>query len=169
MIDFVGRARQAIEVFTQDLARQKNRIDAKTPTLNLSRNEVLISLVLFGLADEPDWYLVDVTARSEGSILGYKDFRAHRIRYGNRKCNLVSDGDVRSKNAGQQKSCLIWKYARGGIRLALDAYHTLAVYRNGRAGKCKSHAVGGQYRTVLRKCKTPLRILNQSFRSLSWL
>src|SRR5208283_115958 len=164
MIDSVCRARQAVEVFAHDLARQENRADAKASTLNLSRNEVLISLVLFGLADEPDWHLVYVTARSEGSILGYKDFRAHRIRFGNRKCNLVSDGDVRDKNAGQQKSCLIWKYARSGLRLALNAYHALAAHWNERAGRCKSHAVGGQYRTALRKCKMPLRILSQSFR-----
>src|SRR5271157_6195790 len=111
MIDSGGRMWQAIEVLAQNLARQENRGYAEASPLNFGRNEVLISLVLFGLADEPDWHLVDITARSGGSILGYEDFRAHRIRFGNRKCNLVSDGDVRDKNAGQQKSCLIWKYA----------------------------------------------------------
>ena len=42
---------QTIEVVAQDLARQENRTDAKASMVNLGRNEVLISFVLFGLAD----------------------------------------------------------------------------------------------------------------------
>ena len=53
MIDAGGRMRHAIEVLAQDLAWQENRADAKASTVNLSRNEVLISLVLLGLADVP--------------------------------------------------------------------------------------------------------------------
>ena len=123
--------------------------------MNLGRNEVLISFVLLGLADVSDRRLVDITARSGGGILGDEDFRTHCIWCGNRKCDFVADGDVRGKNAGQQKFCLIRKHASGGIRLALDAHHALAAYRNGRAEGRKSHAVGGHYRTALRKCKTP--------------
>ena len=51
MIDSVGRTRQAIEVLAQDLARQENQADAEASPLNLARNEVLISFVVFGLAD----------------------------------------------------------------------------------------------------------------------
>jgi hypothetical protein len=43
MIDSLGRPRQAIKVFTQHLARQENRADAKPSPPNLGRNEVLIS------------------------------------------------------------------------------------------------------------------------------
>ena len=79
MIDSVGRTRQAIEVLAQDLARQENRTDAKASPANLGRNEVLISFVLFGLADVSDWHLVDITFRAGGGILGDQDFCANRI------------------------------------------------------------------------------------------
>jgi len=55
MIDSVGRTRQAIEVLAQDLARQKNRADAKASPANFGRDEVLISFVLLGLAYLSDW------------------------------------------------------------------------------------------------------------------
>ena len=51
IIDSVGRTRQAIEILAQDLARQENQADTEASPLNLGRNEVLISFVLFGLAD----------------------------------------------------------------------------------------------------------------------
>src|ERR1039458_2635916 len=38
MIDPIGRMRQAVEVLAQNLARQKNRADAKASSLNLGRN-----------------------------------------------------------------------------------------------------------------------------------
>ena len=103
MIDSVGRMRQAIEVFAQDLARQENRADAKASTVNLGRNEVLISFVLLGLADVSDWRLVDITVRSGGGILGDEDFRADCIWCWNRKCDFVADGDVSCEGASASR------------------------------------------------------------------
>src|SRR5271165_5801908 len=157
MIDSLGCMREAIEVLAQDLARQKNRIDAKASTVNFGRNEVLMSFVRLGLGDASDWSLVDITARSGGGILGDEDFRAHCIWCWNRERHFVSEGDVRNETARQKKFCLIRKHAGGWIRSALNAHYPVAVHRNGRAGRCQGHAVGGQYRTALRKCKTPLR------------
>src|SRR5271157_2414303 len=168
MIDSVGCTRQAIEVFTQNLARQENRADAKASPANFGRDVVLVSFVLLGLGDVSDWRLVDITDRSGSSILADEDFRAYCLWRWNRKCDLVADGDVGCERARQQKFCLIRKHARGGIRLALDVRHTLAAHRNGRAGRCKSHAVGGQYRTALRKCKTRSSDLNSIFQ-MDWL
>ena len=79
MIDSVGRARQAIEVLAQDLARQENRTDAKASLVNLGRNKLLISFVLFRLADVSDWHLVEITVRSRDGFLGDEDFRTDRI------------------------------------------------------------------------------------------
>src|SRR5271167_26286 len=109
MIDSVGRTRETVEVFAEDRARQKNRADAKTSTLNLGGNEVLISFVLLGLADVSDWRLVDIAVRSSGGALGDKDFRARSILCWNWKGDLVSEGDVRDKTTGQKKFCLIRK------------------------------------------------------------
>src|SRR5271157_1670982 len=157
MIDSLGLTRQAIEVLAQDLALQEDCSNAEVLLLNLGRNEVLISLVLLRLGDASDWSLVDITARSGGGILGDEDFRTRCIWCCNRERDFVSEGDVRNETAGQKKFCLIRKHAGGWIRSAFNAHHTLAAHRNGRAGRCKGHAVGGQYRTALRKCKTPLR------------
>src|SRR5271165_4643101 len=133
MIDSAGRMRQLIEILAQDLARQENLADAKASQVNLGCNEGLISFVLLGLADVSDWRLVDIATQSGGGVLGDEDFRAHCLWCWNRKCDLVTDGNVRGERAGQQEFCLIRKQAGGGIRLALDAHHTLAVYRDGRA------------------------------------
>ena len=115
MIDAVGRTRQAIEVFAQDLARQENCADAKASPLNLGRNEVLISFVLLGLADVSDWRLVDITARSGGGILGDEDFRAHCIWCWNRKCDLVADSDRLRKKTRQEKLGLIGEHTGSRI------------------------------------------------------
>src|SRR5271157_3401128 len=133
MIDSVGRTRQAIEVLAQDLARQKNRADAKASPANFGRDEVLISFVLLGLAYVSDGRLVEITTLSGGGILGDKDFGARCIRCWNWKHDLVSEGDVRDETAGQKKFCLIRKHAGGWVRAALNAHHTLAAYRNRRA------------------------------------
>src|ERR1039458_10702947 len=85
MIDSVGRLRQAIEVLAQDLAWQKYRSYAKASSLNLGRNEVLISFVQLGLADISDRCLVDTTAQSGGGILGDEDFWTYCIWCWNRK------------------------------------------------------------------------------------
>ena len=133
MIDSLGRTRQAIEILAQDLARQENRADAQPSPLDLGRNEVLISFVLLRLADISDWRLVDITARPGGCILGDEDFWAHCIWRWNRKCDLVAGGDVRGKNAGQQKLRVISKHASGRTLLPLDRDYALTAYRNGRA------------------------------------
>ena len=64
MIDSVGRTPQAIEILAQNLAWQENRADAKASTLNLGRNEVLLSFVQLGLADVSDRHLVEITVRT---------------------------------------------------------------------------------------------------------
>jgi hypothetical protein len=61
---------QTIEVVAQDRTRQENRTDAKAALVNLRRNEVLISFVLFGLADMPDWHMVEITLGAGPTILG---------------------------------------------------------------------------------------------------
>jgi hypothetical protein len=58
---------QAIEVFAQSLAQQHNSSDAKAAAMNLGRDEVLISLVWFGLADVPDRRLIEIVVTSYGT------------------------------------------------------------------------------------------------------
>src|SRR5271157_3385246 len=159
MIDSVGRTRQAVEVLAQGLARHKNLADAKASPANLGGNEVPISFVRLGLADVSDWRLVDITARSGGGILVDKDFRARCIWCWDRKCYFVADSDRLRKKTRQEKLGLIGEHANSGILLQLEIRHTLPAHWNGRAERHKSHVVGGQYRTALRKCKMPLRTL----------
>src|SRR5271157_4288561 len=157
MIDSVGRMRQAIEVLAQDLASQENRADAKACAANVSRNEVLISFVLLRLPDVCDWRLVDITACSGGGILADEDFRAHCIWCWNRKRDLVADSDKLRKKTRQEKLGLIGEHADRRPLVALDVNHALAAHWNERDEGLRSHAVGGQFRTALRKCKTPVR------------
>src|SRR5271157_3371952 len=145
MIDFDGNKLQSIEVLAEDLARQENRTDTEASPTNFGRDEVLISFVLLGVADVSDWRLVDITARSGGGILGDEHFRADCIWCWNRKCDLVPDSDRLRKNTGQEKLGLIGEQTGNMLLLQLDADHTLPAHRNGLAGWCKSHAVGGQY------------------------
>src|SRR5208283_4603569 len=157
MIDAVGPTQQAIEVLSHDLARQENRAHSKASTLNLSRNVMLISFVLLGLADVSDWRLVDMTARSGGGILGDEDFRADCIWCWNRKCDLVADSDRLRKKTRQEKFGLIGEHAGSKLLLQLHADHALPADRNGRIEGRKSHAVGGHYRGALRRCKMAIR------------
>src|SRR5271157_4200139 len=157
MLDSLDRTRQAIEVLAEDLARQENLADAKASTLNLGRNEVLISFVPLGLADVSDWRVVDMTARSGGGILGDEDFRADCIWCWNRKCDLVSDSDRLRKKSGQQKLGLISEHTGSSSLLPLEVRHTFPADRKGRIEGRKSHAVGGHYRGALRSCKMPIR------------
>ena len=70
MIGFMVGIWQTIEVVAQDLTRQENHTDAKASMVNLGRNEVLISFVLFGLAHVPDWHMVEITLGPGPTILG---------------------------------------------------------------------------------------------------
>jgi hypothetical protein len=157
MIDSVGRTRQAIEVLAQDLARQENRTDAKASSVNLAGDEVLISFVLFGLADVSDRRLVDITAQCGGGILGDEDFRAHCIWCWNRKRDFIADSDRLREKTGQQKLGLIGEHTGSRLLLPLDANHALPAHRNGRAEGGKSHAVAGSIGLPCRNSKTPLR------------
>src|SRR5271166_2171812 len=157
MIDAVGPTQQAIEVLSHDLARQENRAHSKASTLNLSRNVMLISFVLPGLADVSDWHLVDMATRSGGGILGDEDFRADCIWCWNRKRDFVSDSDGLRKKSRQQKLGLIGEHTGSRIVLPLDADHALPADRDGRIEGRKSHAVGGHYRGALQRCKMAIR------------
>ena len=112
MIDSVGRTRQAIEVLAQDLARQENRADAKASTLNLSRNVLLISFVLLGLADVSDGRLIEITTGSGGGILGDQDFRTDCIWCWNRKCDFVADSDRLRKKTRAAEAWFDWRTHR---------------------------------------------------------
>ena len=131
MIDSVGRTRQAIEVLAQDLARQENQADAEASPLNLARNEVLISFVVFGLADVPDWHVVETTVWAGSGIPGDQDFCANRISPRNGKRDLITNSYTRSKKTGQQQLGLIGKHADNAVLPQLDFRHALTTDRNG--------------------------------------
>ena len=147
---------QTIEVVAQDLTRQENRTDAKAALVNLRRNEVLISFVLFGLADVPDWHLVEITIGAGAAILDDQDLCANCIscRYG--KSDVVTNSDMRCEKTGHQELGSIREHTDSGFLLPLDAHHTLAADGSGRRrnGGRRRHTFGGHYRVVLRKSKT---------------
>ena len=93
---------QTIEVLAQDLARQENRTDAKASAVNLRRNEVLISFVLFGLADIPDWHLVEIALGARVRILGDQDLCTNCISRRDGKSDIVTDSDIRCEETGNQ-------------------------------------------------------------------
>src|SRR5665811_2050449 len=94
---------QTIKVVAQDLTRQENRTDAKASMVNLGRNEVLISFVLFGLAHVPDWHVVEITPGTRARILGDQDLCTNRVSFRDRKSDVVTDSDVRSNETGHQE------------------------------------------------------------------
>jgi hypothetical protein len=55
------RLRETIEVLAQDFARQKDGRNAQVAVLNLGGNEMLLSLVQFGMGDVSDRGLVQAT------------------------------------------------------------------------------------------------------------
>ena len=91
-----------------------------------------------------------------GGSLRDDDFRADCISCWNRKRDFVADSDILRKKTGQQKLGLIGEHTGRMLLLPLHADHALPADGNGRVEGRKNHAVGGQYRTALRKLKTPL-------------
>ena len=100
--------------------------------MNLGRNEVLISFVLFGLAHVPDWHMVEITVRAGSGIVDNQDFRTPTISRGNREGDLVTDSDTRSKKTGQEQLGLIAKLADSCFPPQLDTRHTFTTDWNGR-------------------------------------
>src|ERR1035437_1743371 len=133
--------------------------------VNLGRNEVLISFVLFGLADVSDLCLIDISTQPGGAILGDEDFRTYCIWCWNRKCDLVADSDKLREKARQEKSGSIGEHTGSRFLLPLDANHTLPAHLNGRAEGCKSHAVAG---SIGRPCRTAKRRFGPEFNPSDW-
>src|ERR1039458_10773417 len=95
MTGFIAGIWQTVEVVAQDLTRQKNRTDAKPSIMNLGRNEVLISFVLFGLAHVPDWHVVEITPGTGARILGDQDLCTNCISRRDGKSDVIPDSDIR--------------------------------------------------------------------------
>jgi len=139
MIESVRRGRQEKEVLAQDLARQENRADAEASPLNFSRNVVLVSFVLLGLADVSDWCAVNIAARSGGRILGDEELRAYRIWFGNCKRDFIANSDKLRNKAGQEQLGLVGEYTGSKFLVWLDANHALAAQRKRRVGGHSNH------------------------------
>ena len=124
--------------------------------MNLGRNEVLISFVLFGLAHVPDWHVVEITPGTGARILGDQDLCTNCISRRDGKSDVVTDSDIRCEKTGHQELGSIREHTDSGFLLPLDAHHTLAADGSGRRrnGGRRRHTFGGHYRVVLQKSKT---------------
>jgi len=93
--------------------------------VNLGRNEVLISFVLFGLAHVPDWHMVEITARAGLAILGDQDLCTYCICRGDRKGDVVPGSNIRCEKTGNQKPSLIGEHTATWAFLPLNAHYAL--------------------------------------------
>ncbi len=94
--------------------------------VDISRNEELISFVLFGLADITNWNVVEITVSTGTRILVYQDLCTNGIFSRNGKSEVVTHKNIRPKKTGHQQLGSIGELTDSEFFLLLDAHDAIA-------------------------------------------